>query len=67
MTQDTNVRQALGRVEAQLAMVIDMLKTGDGRYEKLERRVRSVENKSAGYASAAAVVATFAAYLMMPH
>jgi hypothetical protein len=67
MTQNPDMRHALGRIEGQLTLVIEMLKSGDDRHERLDKRVRWVENKAAGYASAAAVVATLAAYLMKPH
>jgi len=64
MTQDTELHRAVGRIEGQLGTVIDMLKSGDGRHERHEKRIGAVEKKQAWYSGAAAAVGVIAAYLV---
>jgi hypothetical protein len=56
MTADTEVHRALGRIEGQLTTVVDLLKGHDGRHERTERRVGSLEKRQAWYSGAAAAV-----------
>jgi len=64
MTQDTELHRAVGRIEGQLGTVIDMLKAGDGRHDRHEKRIGAVEKKQAWYSGAAAAVGVIAAYLV---
>jgi hypothetical protein len=64
MTQDSEFHRALGRIEGQLATVIDMLKSGDGRHDRTENRVGAVERRQAWYSGAAAAVGAIVAYVV---
>jgi hypothetical protein len=64
MTQDTELHRAVGRIEGQLDTVIEMLKAGDGRHERHEKRIGAVEKRQAWYSGAAAAVGALVAYVV---
>ena len=66
MTEE--LHRAVGRIEGQLATVIDMLGTRNARdeahNERVNKRVAAVEKKQAWYSGAAATVGALVAYLV---
>jgi hypothetical protein len=65
MTEE--LHRAVGRIEGQLAIVVEMLGTrnarDDARDERVNKRVAAVEKKQAWYSGAAATVGALVAFL----
>jgi hypothetical protein len=69
MTEEfQELHRALGRIEGQLATVIEMVGTrnarDDARDERVNKRVAAVEKKLAWYSGAAATVGAVVAYFV---
>jgi len=70
MSEQTEVHRSLGRIEGQLAHVIEMLKGNDARhlhhdarYDSTDKRVGAVERRQAWYSGAAAAVGAIAGFV----